>query len=406
MIDHLKTRNDDQDTIMNLFHYCEKNLKKDSRGNHHYVNYKDFKTNVKYQFRKIIRDKKLLGFMYVDISFSAHYIFNNSLHNGNDFTPTQSIKTIKNFFDLVGINRKELENFKIINLEFGVNIIPVGNAEDYINGTVFWGRKRFIIPTVKWVNNKITQTSLRKKIKVYAKGHQENFQDYGIDRNTIRVEVHSSKSDYIKTLGMYSVLDLLNVEKYKNLFQSLLDEWENVLLINKTLPNKYADEKYWNQILIDSNSNKNKNKFTLEKKKYYKNISLKNNLHHEIKCKIIDKLIFFSQCAFLPHETSINTEKIISAESNELQINGNNAHECEEPTKLCQVTALNISMQETQSRYLSNTELELYYNKEPEINYDMCMEYLTEEKISSELQTHNYCLSQNIHLLSPIFKTI
>lgn len=63
-------------------------------------------------------------------------------------------------------------------------------------------------------------------------------------------------------------------------------------------------------------------------------------------------------------------------------------------------------MQETQSRYLSNTELELYYNKEPEINYDMCMEYLTEEKISSELQTHNYCLSQNIHLLSPIFKTI
>lgn len=402
MIDYLKTRNDDQDTIMNLFHYCEKNLKKDSRGNHHYVNYKDFKTNVKYQFRKIMREKKLLGFMYVDISFSAHYIFNNSLHNGNDFTPTQSIKTIKNFFELAGIQTKELENFKIINLEYGVNIIPVGNAEDYVNGTKFFGKKRFIIPNKKWSSNKITETSLRKRIKVYAKGLQNNFQDYDVDKNTIRVEVNSLKSNFINSLGIYSVFDLLNIEKYKNLFQSLLDQWDNVLLINPTLENKYADEDFWNEIVNHSN----RNKFTLEKKKYYKNISLKNNLHHEIKCKIIDKLIFFSQCAFLPHETPINTEKFISPESNELQINGNNAHECEESTKLCQVTGLNISMQETQSRYLSNTELELYYNTNPEINYDLCMEYLTEEKRSAKLQTHNYCFSQNIHSLSPIFKTI
>ncbi|MBW8360734.1 MAG: hypothetical protein K0M56_00955 [Kaistella sp.] len=319
MIDFTKFRNHKQEIINHLYDYSAYKLKIDKRGNHHYINYRDNDRSIYLQFYKILQNGKIT-FRHVDFSFSPHYISNNNLHNGNDFTTEQSIKTIKSVFDSIGIHEEELRYFDAVNLEYAINSITEGDIEDYINGTLYWGRKLFKRPNAQWPYYKVCGTT--KQLKVYAKGLQSNFQDYGVEKNTIRTEVHLEKSNMIRPLGIYTVEDLLNSEKYSKLYQSLLNEWDKVLLLNLHVKNKRSKPEFWDKLI----THPNRNKFSIEKERYYNDLSLNNNLHREIKCKIIDKLNTFSSCAKLPYTLPINTQKLETMESNDLQIKGINAH--------------------------------------------------------------------------------
>ena len=103
------------------------------------------------------------------------------------------------------------------------------------------------------------------------------------------------------------------------LFQkALLNEWDFILCSNKEpdLSNSNTDEvsfieqgknvEFWSKLI----SEKHRNTFQLNKEKYYKMLGRKNNLHQQIKTKIVDKIFIYSKCANSTQRTPINREKL------------------------------------------------------------------------------------------------
>lgn len=306
MTDHVKASTENQHHITRLYSYAKENLQIHKAQNNNYEAYSSDSTLLLLQFRKILSKGKICGFRSVDICFKPHYIFNDGLHNGNDFSPLESSKLIRELFKSIGIIDTEFRDFKIVNLEYGLNIKPDIHIQTLISGILYTNKKIFLERRYENGFFKISFTTQFKQIKAYAKGLQfAHYPHYDIDKNTFRFEVKAKKHDKIKRVGIETIADLTNPIKYAGLFKSILDEWENVLIINKALDNKESKLEYW-QKLIESQ----RNKFSLAKKKYYDYLEAPNNLHHQIKCKIIDKLVQFQDCADCPQKNPINIEKI------------------------------------------------------------------------------------------------
>ncbi|HFK5581694.1 TPA: hypothetical protein ACG0AV_001616 [Elizabethkingia anophelis] len=272
--------------------------------NNNYTRYSHKKIGNKlcFDFRKVREKGNLIGYREIYITLSPHYHFNSNKHNGNDLTPVNCIETISNILTYLGINQCDFQSLKVVNIEFGLNVILEYNIENIVNGLLYFNKTEFITPNFHTPYYKITKSSNFKQIKAYAKGLQflEN-PEFGIDRNTFRFEVKSKQSKNIKVYGIYNVQDLMQVNTYRKLSQELIDGWEKVLIINQTpdlsnlkLPDiqfiKNAKKvKFW-QIIKEDES---RNKFSLYKKKYYNLLKHHNNIHQLIKLKIIDKLFSF-----------------------------------------------------------------------------------------------------------------
>jgi len=264
-------------------------------------------------FRKANEKGLTVGYGYVDIIISPHYHKNNYLHNGNDFTPLECINSIESILNYLNIEKIDRADLQIVNIEFGFNIIPNTDIKNIIDGLFFYSRKRFIQKYNDIEMFKISDATKYKEIKVYAKGLQ--FIDkpsFNIDRNTLRFEVRTKKTDKIKTYGLVNVCDLLNIGIYQRLMIELLKEWDFVLLVNfypYTVEMKDEDiifldkcknVDFWIEILTE----KHRNTFTNTKSNYYKILTSSNNLHTEIKAKIIDKIIQFNSVQTVLRKTA------------------------------------------------------------------------------------------------------
>ena len=253
-----------------------------------------------------------------------------------------------------------------------------------------------MVPKEQWQYSKISDSTKYKLIKAYAKGIQfEDFPEYGIDRNTFRFEVRSKQSKFINKLGIYNVADLLNLKVYNALSQSLINEWENILIIDLRLINKVNTPEFWEECL----AHKDRNKFRNESKDYYKNIDQKNNLHHLIKCKIIDKITALTNYANSTKETPINKGKSISSKTFANKINLESAYfniNEEAKTRLCKVTNLDISMQKKDSLFLCSTGLNWYKENTPEIFTKLCAKYLSEKMKHQSIEAQFYYIAHNI----------
>ena len=109
-----------------------------------------------------------------------------------------------------------------------------------------------------------------------------------------------------------NVCDLLNIDNYDRLMIDLLKEWDSVLLLNKNpctvkmkkediiFLEKCKDIRFWIEILTE----KHRNTFSKTKIKYYKILTSSNNLHTEIKAKIIDKIKQFTSVQTFHRETA------------------------------------------------------------------------------------------------------
>ena len=299
MIDFTKARNENQTHIGNLYEYALAKLKPHKAKSNNILCFSNGFNRYRLEFQKVFYKGKLAGFKYVDFCFSPHYLFNRDLHNGNDLKVTDCIKTIKDTFRQLGFSEEDLVYFKVINMEHGLNIIVDRPIQNIIDGILFTSTKKF--KTNQYSTNKISDTTKYKEIKAYGKGAQFlNFPQYYIHPDTFRFEVRSKESKNIRKLGIETISDLLKVDVYKNLFQSIINEWELVLIINET------DEVSCNKWNIYATT---RNKLNNEKKKYYNNLNNNDNMHHLIKCAIIDKINEISEDAFSTEKTTINTGK-------------------------------------------------------------------------------------------------
>ena len=313
MLDNLKLSTEDQNIINRLQEVQEfisykpedkyfKNENKYYRDFFHSFKHKAYGTKFRLHFQKVITDKVLVGYRSLHIVISPHYHFNNYLHNGNDFTPKDCINTLPEILTYLGIEPHEYDLLKVINIEFGINLIPEIDIKDLIDNILYFKKTPFGVPNPKMPYFRISNSTKYKRIKAYAKGLQfAEFLQYGINLNTFRFEVKSKKSTNIKKYKINTLLDLLKTETYQRLGQEIVNEWEQILLINQTsdfsnLKNnevefitKANNTSFWSGLKIGFH----KDKFTREKSKYYKILKGKNNLHTQIKSQIIDKLISF-----------------------------------------------------------------------------------------------------------------
>lgn len=253
-------------------------------------------------------DKKL------EILFKPHYYFNNNLHNANKFSSTDCIHVITEF--IKSFNIKDSQKLKIINIEYGINLVTPYKSKDLITFLSYHSKNEFRsdsgLPFSKkaYSTNKNGISNKHKTIKVYAKGIQHP--EY-CSEDTIRYEIKSQKSSYIKTLSIETINNLLNPKTYEILAINILKEWDSVLilgLVNSTnklntkennLLLKYQNPHYWYRI-----KQQHRNQFNNTKQTYIKLLNKIGHNPHTIIKKIMDKKLK-QMCAILPPQQKKKT---------------------------------------------------------------------------------------------------
>lgn len=297
MLDNTKLLTTDIQIINRLASHPDFIACKPKNNYYHSICHKDFGVKLSLDFRKSVEKGQVVGYGCLEMNISPHYHFNNYRHNGNDFKYYDIWGTFITILDYLGIEANEFDLLKVVNIEFGINIVPDLDIKNLINSLLFHKRTLFRVGNFPYF--KKTEATKYKQIKAYAKGLQfAQFPEYCIDENTFRFEVKSKESKNIRKYGIDTAKDLLNVEVYKLLGNELLSEWENVLIINKTpyfeTQNKTATKfikeankvEFWDKLKQADNVNK----FIRYRTKYYKTLGQNNNLHNLIKMKIIDKI--------------------------------------------------------------------------------------------------------------------
>ena len=365
---------------------------------YHSLQHKTYGAKLRLDFRKAVENGKVIGYGHLEISVSPHYHYNQYKHNGNDFTPVNCIKTILDIFIYLGIKPDEYDILKVVNMEYGLNIIPNTDIKNLIDGLLFYKKTPFKVGEFPYF--KINDATSYKQIKAYAKGLQFiEFPQYEINPNTLRFEVKTKQAKCIKKHGIYNANDLLKLETYNALQQSLLDEWEQMLLVNfeTNLSHLETDEvefikkcetmDFWKDLKIL----KHRNTFSLNKEKYYNILGTKNNLQTQIKLQIIDKLFDFSKCADSTQKTPMNREKLRLEKTSSPLINLEYAH-----LNKCLVTKLDISMQKNGSKFLCIGGLKYYKENSPEVYSNLEKKYLSDKMQFKSLEEQMYYMAHNI----------
>ncbi len=254
----------------------------------------------------------------LEILFKPHYYFNNNEHNANDFNVKDCIYVIQDFIDILEI--ENFEPYKIVNLEFGFNLILNMLIENLVTFIGYHGKNEFKTDTGLayskkcYTYNRKGKANTYKTIKAYAKGIQ--FPEY-TDRNTFRFEVKSKKTRYIKPLGIRNISDLLNPEIYDELATRLLKEFADVLILDnettfanlsekeKNALRGYLNTHTWYKILQNK---KNRNSFANHKKKYFALLDKTGNNIHTFLYNLISKKL--DQLKGSAHSPTIKELKI------------------------------------------------------------------------------------------------
>ena len=308
MLDNTKFLTTDSYIINRMLEHPDFIVCRPKNNYYHSLKHKKHGIKLSLDFRKAVENGNVIGYGHLEINVSPHYHFNNYLHNGNDFTPENCIKTIIDILTYLGIETNEMNALKVVNIEFGFNLILNTYFELIIKGLLYYKRTNFYQKYEYIPHYLITDTTAHKQIKVYTKGLQchEKLNAFEVDKNTLRIEVKSKQSKYINKLDIYTAKDLLNLCKYDRLMDEVLKEWDSILLLNLNpdFDNMKKDEvefiqnankkSYWQDLLAE---NVNRNKFGRHKAKYYKILKGENNLHQQIKNKIIDKIEQFKSDA-------------------------------------------------------------------------------------------------------------
>jgi hypothetical protein len=259
----------------------------------------------------------------IDILFKPHYYFNGGLHNANDFTINDCIKTITELKNIFIIDLKLL---KVVNIEFGINILSPIDIKKLIAFLLYHERNEFKTDTGLAFSKKSFRANPNgsinryKTIKAYAKGIQ--FPGFA-DINTFRYEVNSKESKYINQLGIYTANELLNFDCYLNMTNELQKEWNKVLLADceTDFSNLLATEQakiknYLNSITwFNISQDPYKNRFNKERVKY-NNLANKNpNNLKTILTKIISDKLEYLKSGYISTQNDTKIKVVENSKS-------------------------------------------------------------------------------------------
>src|SRR5690606_13500391 len=265
MIDFLKIRTFNQSEILNL------------RGlelvpDYPIQGWETYKLNdrVKLRLKPLYQNSEFIGYAFADLSIQPHFIFNNGVHNGNDFAPSDCIRTLNKIFEDLRI--QDLAEFQIIGIEFGVNVIPQTDIKEIINSIKYWKRKPY--KRNKTDFSLITDSTAHKQIKAYAKGLDaiERLKTDEVHPNTFRFEIKSKERKFLNL----TALDLLNSRVYGDFEKRIISDLNFTLFVGKPKTKKGLTIKEKRELKELTNpdswtaylNDKNRDKFNYQRKKY------------------------------------------------------------------------------------------------------------------------------------------
>ena len=189
---------------------------------------------IKCRERKVYKSVKFGKTDYgLHVVFSPHYYRNKGAHNADDFLIVDCMETLKNLIDLFKI--VEVEKWKIVNLEIGLNFVMPGYGKDLVMFTEYWKKTLFkydrsLAFSKKAVNQRNGRDCTYKRLKLYCKySHHPD----DCEPDTVRMEIWSGQSRYIKgKLGVDNIGDLLNPMVYQNARNELLQAVKDILILD------------------------------------------------------------------------------------------------------------------------------------------------------------------------------
>lgn len=233
----------------------------------------------------------------LEIRFKPHYWHNNDIHNANDFTPHQAIATIQRFISVFNID--DPENFKAVNLEYGLNFLIDGYGKDLTLYPAFHSRNPFYrdkdnrFSSISHSFDMNGKPNKYLQIKFYSKGFQYPEHCPG---NTLRYEIKTKQSKKINQLNINNIADLLKIEVYQLMKNELIKQAGKMLIIdpNPTLKNlnkktsnklnQYSNQYYWNKTVNQQRSQS----FNEKKEIYFKHL---DKTGHNINQLFLDSLV-------------------------------------------------------------------------------------------------------------------
>lgn len=223
---------------------------------------------------------------HLEVEGSLHKFHNLGLHNANDFTVSDCIKTIYKLCKQLHINPLLCQ---VNNLEFGINIVAPISVSDLVKWLRFHHKNQFIkYPKLKEC---FFAGSDYFGIKAYNKTLQ--YPQYALP-NLFRFEGKTREAKYLNRKGINTLKDLTNPSIYSLLSSLLLSEWDNVLLFDKRAKKhiKFCNTDFW----LEIQDNSHRNTFLNTKNIYYKKLGEKG-LQHLIRNAIKNKLLILNDCA-------------------------------------------------------------------------------------------------------------
>jgi hypothetical protein len=199
---------------------------------------------------------------------SIHVYYNNGKGNETDFNFSSLVKALKQFSQETGI---DLKNTVLNGLEIGVNILLPFHPDYFFLHIVHYRNKPF--------QYKVSNTEISKiccytqfRIKFYDKGLQK---ELPIDLG--RFEIAFDRMEILNKIGIRTLSDLINPEKYQKLGELLLKYYDGILVGNSIVDK--SDLKHKKQLSFEQGhraeywrtfekSNKGRCKRSREKKKF------------------------------------------------------------------------------------------------------------------------------------------
>ncbi|WP_422350088.1 hypothetical protein [Flagellimonas sp.] len=254
------------------------------------LNHFDFETLITKE------TKKWRGILFcklqnrLEILFRPHYFYNANTHNANDFSLTESVDCIKTFVEAFQIS--EPTKWKVINIEFGVNILVPGYGKELIGWTEYWKKTQFKYDADLAYSKKAYgvkpngRPNTFKIVKLYAKGVQHpNY----CHPDTIRFEIKSKQTKYILKHGISTLEDLLLEKVYTSMALDLGSTAKEVLILDNSTEFKNLDNnekqrltQYLNSYTWYCQTQKSVNMFSRMKTRYFSLLNKTGNNVHSI----------------------------------------------------------------------------------------------------------------------------